>query len=131
MSFLRKVFLLIAALALVGFLVGEGVMWIFYPQPETPETRFRFDNQSLSGTRAISEYHINAQGLRGLNWGLGGRSPNSQRVLCVGGASTDLFLHTAEDTWWGRLWAALKENPDLEIELACYLQHGVPQFFGG
>ncbi len=119
MSLLRKLFLALAAIAVLGLVGTEAFLWLVKRQPDSPSARFYFET-GIPGLSPHVEYAVNDKRLRTLNWSEGKKQEGALRVLCVGGASTELLVHNVEDTWWGRLAQDLELRTGKAIEIACY-----------
>ncbi|MFV1994030.1 MAG: hypothetical protein ACC661_01240 [Verrucomicrobiales bacterium] len=119
MSFLKKTALVLFLLGILGIAATETALWLRDPQPDYPPVQLLLASD-FPGLRPLAEYALNEEGLRTINWSAGGKKPGALRVLFIGGGTTDLFMHGAGDTWWGRAVRLVSEASNVEIEAAAF-----------
>ncbi|MBY0586813.1 hypothetical protein K2X85_06530 [bacterium] len=87
------------------FLVNERVGTRF-PDPHSPlrparmKMEFEPESDGFPGVRGISRFNINESGLRGRSWPT---DRNTQRLLCLGGGTTECLYLDDEEAWPNRL----------------------------
>lgn len=60
-----------------------------------PQSQMKFDPQDLPGVSGLSHFTINARGIRGPEFG----EADAQRLLCVGGSTTECCYLDDSETW--------------------------------
>lgn len=100
-------YLVLAPLALLALL--EIALWAFVRAPLEPRKRLDLSND-LPGLKRDVRLEFDQNMTRYLDWPEGDKPRGAVRILCLGGGATFAMLQNAEDAWWGRLHAALKER---------------------
>lgn len=111
---------------LLCLVVGEGVLWVFFPIPEEQPYQ-KIMLQDIPGLKPNILYERNAQGLRSLSMTTWKKPPKTFRILCLGASTTDQTNQGTPDTWSGILESELKEigvSQGVQIQVAAYGRGG-------
>ena len=103
-SLIRKFFLkpilsvlMIFFSILLCLVVGEGVLWVFFPiSEEQPYQKIML--QDIPGLKPNILYERNAQGLRSLSMVTRKNPPKTFRILCLRASTTDQTNQGTPDT---------------------------------